>query len=102
MAKRALAFKYRHRIRREERSMEEGKRAPWRVKFEIRDTPYDLAACALLALILVALVFFAPDNIVRQIIGLVFVLFLPGYAATAALRSEHEQIAGMGRVALSF
>ncbi|OGS44496.1 MAG: hypothetical protein A3K76_06335, partial [Euryarchaeota archaeon RBG_13_57_23] len=82
--------------------MEEGKRAPWRVKFEIRDTPYDLAACALLALILVALVFFAPDNIVRQIIGLVFVLFLPGYAATAALFPENDQIDGIERVALSF
>ena len=102
MARSALAFIYRNRIRREERSMEEGKRAPWRVKFEIRDTPYDLAACALLALILVALVFYAPDNIVRQIIGLVFVLFLPGYAATAALFPENDQIDGIERVALSF
>jgi len=82
--------------------MEEGKRAPWRVKFEIRDTPYDLAACVLLALVLVALILFAPDNVVRQIIGLVFVLFLPGYAATAALFPENDQIDGIERVALSF
>ena len=82
--------------------MEEGKKAPWRVKFEIRDRPYDLGACMVLALVLVALVLFAPDNIVRQIVGLVFILFLPGYAATAALFPENDQIDGIERVALSF
>jgi uncharacterized membrane protein len=56
----------------------------------------------LLALILIALVYLAPDNAVRQVLGLIFVLFLPGYAASAALFPENDQIDGIERVALSF
>ena len=75
---------------------------PWRFHLEVRERPYDLLVCIALALVLVVLVFAAPDNFVRQIIGLVFVLFLPGYAATAALFPENDQIDGIERVALSF
>jgi uncharacterized membrane protein len=56
----------------------------------------------LLALILIALVYLAPDNATRQVLGLIFVLFLPGYAASAALFPENDQIDGIERVALSF
>ncbi len=85
----------------------DGKEAPAgqggrRFHFEVRETPYDLAVCVALALVLVALVLFVPDSLVRQILGLVFVLFLPGYAATAALFPENDQIDGIERVALSF
>ena len=73
-----------------------------RLHIEVRETPYDLAVCAALALVLVALVLFVPDSLARQILGLVFVLFLPGYAATAALFPENDQIDGIERVALSF
>ena len=69
---------------------------------EVRERPYDLAVCIALALVLVALVLFVPDSLARQILGLVFVLFLPGYAATAALFPESDQIDGIERVALSF
>ena len=75
---------------------------PFRFKLEIRETPYDLIICVILALTLVALISFFPDSLPRQILGLVFVLFLPGYAATAALFPENEQIDGIERVALSF
>jgi uncharacterized membrane protein len=75
---------------------------PLRVHLEVRETPYDLMLCIGLALVLVGLVFFWPDSLLRQILGLVFVLFLPGYAATAALFPENEQIDGIERVALSF
>lgn len=84
-----------------EPSQDEG-RAPYRLHFEIRDRPYDLLACVVLALVLVALVFLVPDSLARQVLGLVFVLFLPGYAATAALFPESDQIDGIERVALSF
>lgn len=76
--------------------------APRGLHVEIREKPYDLAVCAALALLLVALVFLLPDSFARQILGLVFVLFLPGYAATAALFPENEQIDGIERMALSF
>ena len=69
---------------------------------EIREKPYDLVACMILALILVALVLFVGDSLARQILGLVFILFLPGYAATAALFPENDQIDSIERVALSF
>ena len=75
---------------------------PFRFKLEIRETPYDLFLCAGLALLLVALISFFPDSLARQILGLVFVLFLPGYAATAALFPENDQIDGIERTALSF
>lgn len=68
----------------------------------MRERPYDLLVCIALALLLVALVFVFPDSLARQVLGLVFVLFLPGYAATAALFPENDQIDGVERVALSF
>ncbi len=82
--------------------MAEGKKGPWVVHFEMRDTPYDLILCASLALLLIALVALVPDTFFRQILGLVFVLFLPGYAATAALFPENDQIDTIERIALSF
>ncbi len=75
---------------------------PRRFHLEIRERPYDLVACIALALVLVALVMFVGDSLVRQILGLVFILFLPGYAATAALFPENDQIDSIERVALSF
>ena len=82
--------------------MADEKKKPFKVHLEVREKPYDLAACVVLALLLIALVFLAPDTTFRQILGLVFVLFLPGYAATAALFPENDQIDGIERVALSF
>lgn len=82
--------------------MAESTRRPWSLKFEMRDRPYDLMLCIALALTLVTLVALFPHNIVRQVLGLIFVLFLPGYAATAALFPENDQIDTIERVALSF
>jgi len=82
--------------------MAENKNESWKFHLEIRDRPYDLVICMGLSLTLVALIAFAPDNLARQIIGLIFVLFLPGYAATAALFPENDQIDGIERAALSF
>lgn len=80
----------------------EEKSRPFGLHFEVRERPYDLLTCIVLALLLVALVYFLPGSLARQVLGLVFVLFLPGYAATAALFPENDQIDGIERVALSF
>ncbi|MCJ7490321.1 MAG: DUF1616 domain-containing protein, partial [Thermoplasmata archaeon] len=74
--------------------MAEDTERPFRFHLEIRERPYDLVAAIILALVLIALVAFLPDSLARQILGLIFVLFLPGYAATAALFPENEQIDG--------
>jgi uncharacterized membrane protein len=83
-------------------TMAEGKTEPWKLHIEIREKPYDLMLCVALALVLIALVVLFPDTFARKVLGLVFVLFLPGYAATAALFPENDQIDGIERVALSF
>jgi len=75
---------------------------PFGFKLEIREIPYDLLLCVALAIILIALIAFFPDSLARQVVGLIFVLFLPGYAATAALFPENDQIDGIERTALSF
>ncbi len=82
--------------------MEKETKKPFSFHLEIRERPDDLLICIVLALVLIALVIFLPDSLARQILGLVFVLFLPGYAATAALFPENDQIDGIERVALSF
>jgi uncharacterized membrane protein len=79
----------------------EGKK-PLSFHIEIRERPDDLLICIVLALLLIALVIFFPDSLARKILGLIFVLFLPGYAATAALFPENDQIDGIERVALTF
>ena len=86
----------------DDKGTESGRGRPREIHFEIREKPYDLVVCAALALTLIALILFVPDSLGRQILGLVFVLFLPGYAATAALFPENEQIDAIERVALSF
>ena len=82
--------------------MDQEKRGQRGFHLEIRERPYDLVVCMVLALTLVALVLFLGDSLARQILGLVFILFLPGYAATAALFPENDQIDTIERVALSF
>ena len=82
--------------------MEQGSAGGRRFHLEIRERPYDLVICIALALILVALVVFVGDSLARQVLGLVFILFLPGYAATAALFPENDQIDTIERIALSF
>lgn len=86
----------------ENAEMELTKEGARHFRLEVNRTPYDLLLCAFLAVVLVLIVAFAPDSTARQVIGLIFVLFLPGYAATAALFPENEQIDTIERVALSF
>lgn len=82
--------------------MEKEGKKPLSFHIEIRERPDDLLICIVLALLLIALVIFFPDSLARKILGLIFVLFLPGYAATAALFPENDQIDGIERVALTF
>jgi len=67
----------------------------------MRDRPDDLIAAAIITLLLILLIAFIPDNPVRTVLGLIFILVLPGYVATAALFPNRESIDAIERVALS-
>ena len=56
----------------------------------------------LLVLILIVVIILLPATSLRIVLGLPFLLFLPGYTLTAALYPKKEGIDGIERVALSF
>jgi uncharacterized membrane protein len=51
--------------------------------------------------ILILIIFFLPDNVLRIILGLPFVLFVPGYTLIAALFPRKSSLDGIQRLALS-
>ena len=62
----------------------------------------ELIPLNLLVIVLVAVIILFPSNILRLILGLPFLLFLPGYTLVAALFTKKEGMGGIERVALSF
>ncbi len=56
----------------------------------------------IIAIALVLIIYFAPDNVFRIILGLPFVLLFPGYALISVLFPEKERLGGVERLALSF
>ncbi len=67
----------------------------------MRDRPDDLIAAVVITLLLIVMIAFIPDNPIRTVLGLIFILALPGYVATAALFPNRESIDAIERVALS-
>lgn len=61
----------------------------------------DLIVANALAFLLLALVVLLPDSSIRTILGLIFILLLPGYVAVAALFPSGERIDWIERAALS-
>jgi uncharacterized membrane protein len=62
----------------------------------------ELAVINILAVLLIVIIAFVPSNVLRIILGLPFIVFLPGYTLTAALFPKRAGLNGMERVALSF
>ena len=56
----------------------------------------------LLTIILIMIIHFAQANVLRIIIGLPFVLFIPGYNLITALLPRKSSMDGVQRIALSF
>jgi len=67
----------------------------------MRDRPDDLIAAAVITLLLILMIALIPANPVRTLFGLIFILVLPGYVATAALFPNRESIDAIERIALS-
>ena len=63
---------------------------------------WDLITVIALSLILDLIIFVAPDSFIRKVLGLVFVLFLPGYVFITALFPERKELDNLERLALSF
>jgi uncharacterized membrane protein len=63
---------------------------------------WDLSLIVILSLVLVAFISFLPDNPLRIVIGLPFILFFPGYALISTLFPEKKSLDIIERVALSF
>ena len=62
----------------------------------------DLLLLNIVTGLLVIVITFAPANALRLVLGLPFVLFLPGYTLIAALFPKKNQLDSIERVALSF
>ncbi|CAB50510.1 DUF1616 domain-containing protein [Pyrococcus abyssi] len=63
---------------------------------------WDLITAIALSLLLDLIIAIAPNSIIRKILGLVFVLFLPGYVFITALFPEKKELDNLERLALSF
>ncbi|MBN2074998.1 MAG: DUF1616 domain-containing protein [Dehalococcoidales bacterium] len=61
----------------------------------------DLIALNLLSFLLLLCILFLPDNPLRIMTGITFVLFLPGYSLIAALYPRKSSISGTERIVLS-
>ena len=70
----------------------------------LRDLPKDLTLVILLTLSCMLFVLIPPLNEtpIRIILGLLLVLFLPGYSLIAALFPRKDDLDGIERIALSF
>lgn len=62
---------------------------------------WDLIAIIALSILLILIIFFFPENPIRVTIGLIFILFLPGYSLVSFLFPEKD-IEDIERIALSF
>ena len=62
----------------------------------------DLLILGLLTILLGGAIILAPDNPIRIILGIPFVLFSPGYALVSALFPRKRELDVAGRIVLSF
>jgi uncharacterized membrane protein len=69
-----------------------------------RYLPFDLILILLISILSLGVLSIPPlnDSFILTILGLLFILFLPGYTLTAALFPKMEDLEGIERAALSF
>ncbi len=72
------------------------------MRIHFREKPHDLLVILISSILLVVAVALAASGPLRVALGLLFILFLPGYALIAALFPSGKEIDWIERVALSF
>ncbi len=72
------------------------------MEIHTKENPWDLLVVISLTLILIPIIVFMPDSILRPILGLPFLLFFPGYALISTLFPEEQGLDRIERLALSF
>ncbi|MCK4445352.1 MAG: DUF1616 domain-containing protein [Thermoplasmata archaeon] len=72
------------------------------MRLEFQEKPYDLLGILILTVLLVIAVALSGEGVIRIALGLIFILFLPGYALIAALFPSGKSIDWIERLALSF
>ncbi len=72
------------------------------MRLEFQEKPYDLLVILILTVLLVISVALSGEGVIRIALGLIFILFLPGYALIAALFPSGKSIDWIERLALSF
>ena len=72
------------------------------MRIEIREKPWDLVVVMVLAALLLIVALTVSSGLLRIVLGLAFVLFLPGYVIASALFPKAEDIDSIERIALSF
>jgi uncharacterized membrane protein len=63
---------------------------------------WDLILIILLSLLLIAIIYISPENPLRKVIGMGFILFFPGYAFINFLFPKKKELDTLERLALSF
>jgi uncharacterized membrane protein len=71
------------------------------VRFAFQEKPYDLVAVFMVSAILTLLALFGVTGPARIVLGLLFILSVPGYVLTAALFPEDLDLDWIERIALS-
>lgn len=63
---------------------------------------WDLIAIAALSVLLIMIIHFSPESMLRKALGLAFILFFPGYSFITFLFPERKELDTIERIALSF
>jgi uncharacterized membrane protein len=72
------------------------------LRIEIREKPWDLVIVNVLSALLISVSLTTQTGFFRNVLGLIFALFLPGYVIVSALFPKAEDIGTIERIALSF
>lgn len=72
------------------------------MEIHTKEKPWDLLVVISLTLILIPIIIFLPDSILRPVLGLPFLLFFPGYSLVSTLFPEEQGLDHIERLALSF